>query len=92
MAIFNSYVKLPEGTPHGFSPGHGLPVTGRSRMAGRQIRLKRAELRLLRISELRRLMDALGISGEGHPGKTRAVKAKVGHGLFMGIQHKIFGV
>lgn len=37
----------------------------RSRMAGRQIRLKRAELRLLRISELRRLMDALGISGEG---------------------------
>jgi hypothetical protein len=38
-------------------------------MAGRQIRLKRAELRLLRISELRRLMDALGISGEGHPEK-----------------------
>lgn len=37
----------------------------RSRMAGRQIRLKRAELRLLRISELRRLMEALGISGEG---------------------------
>ena len=37
----------------------------RSRMSGRQIRLKRAELRMLRISELRRLMDALGISGEG---------------------------
>lgn len=38
---------------------------GRLRMSGRQIRLKRAELRMLRISELRRLMDALGISGEG---------------------------
>mmetsp|Transcript_18745 Transcript_18745/g.42205 ORF Transcript_18745/g.42205 Transcript_18745/m.42205 type:complete len:407 (+) Transcript_18745:75-1295(+) len=37
----------------------------RSRMSGRTVRLRAAELRMLRISELRRLMDALGVSGEG---------------------------
>ena len=53
-------------------------------MAGRQIRLKRAELRLLRISELRRLMEALGISGEG-PGDPGDPGAGTGHGA-MGPQ------
>lgn len=37
----------------------------RTRMSGRTVRLRAAELRMLRISELRRLMDALGVSGEG---------------------------
>lgn len=34
-------------------------------MSGRTVRLKRAELRLMRASELRRLMEALGVSSEG---------------------------
>jgi len=57
-------------------------------MAGRQIRLKRAELRLLRISELRRLMDALGISGEGHPVTNPGGEGGDGHGLFHGDSRK----
>ena len=34
-------------------------------MLGRTVRLKRAELRMMRASELRRLMEALGVSSEG---------------------------
>ena len=68
-------------------------------MAGRPIRLKRAELRLLRISELRRLMDALGVSGEGarawfglagHGSKRRVTGW--GDGIFWGLSNSDFHI
>jgi len=84
MAIFNSYVKLPEGTPHGFSPrprppGHRTvphgrapdPLEARGAAPPADLGAAAADGRL-------------GHFGRRSPGKTRAVKAKVGHGLFHG--------